>query len=131
MIAYRIATVIVVGVIKMEIVRKLVFFIPCHRRPDRSIHINGKPFPLCARCMSILLGYLFIPILYFLPFTLDWWIGILCQLPMLVDGTTQYFGWRESTNVLRMITGGLSGFGLSILVIWLSQNIVKWVTLLS
>lgn len=109
----------------MEVIRRLVSFVPCHRRPDRSIHINGKPFPLCARCMSILLGYLFIPILFFLPFTIPWWIGGLCQIPMLVDGFTQYFQWRESTNFLRILTGGLSGFGLSIIVIWMSQWFVQ------
>jgi uncharacterized membrane protein len=115
----------------MELIYKLAAFVPCHRRPDRSIHINGKPFPLCARCMSILLGYLFIPLLFFLPFSIAWWVGVLCQLPMLLDGGTQYFHWRESNNTLRMITGILSGFGLSVLVIWLARHMTQWVTMLS
>lgn len=111
----------------MEQLGKWIAWIPCHRRLDRCIRIKGEPFPLCARCMSILLGYGFIPILLLFSLTIPWWIGILCQLPMLIDGITQYYQWRESTNRLRMITGLISGFGLSVLVIVMSNYLVKWI----
>jgi uncharacterized membrane protein len=32
-------------------------------------------------------------------------------LPMAWDGITQMFGWRESTWVLRIVTGTLFGLG--------------------
>lgn len=128
MIAYLKLIVIVSNVnavIKMEIIRRLTAFVPCHRRPDRSIHFRGQPFPLCARCMSILLGFLLIPILFFLPVTIPIWIGILLQLPMVVDGVTQKYKFRESNNFLRVITGGMSGIGLSIMTIWGSRFLVE------
>jgi uncharacterized membrane protein len=68
--------------------------------------------------MSILLGYLWIPILFLLPFQVPGWVGIPLQLPMLLDGGTQALGWRTSNNFLRVLTGFLSGFGLSILAVW-------------
>jgi len=37
-------------------------------------------------------------------------------LPMAWDGTTQLFGWRESTWALRVITGTLFGGG----TVWFS-----------
>lgn len=90
-------------------------YIPCHRLPERSLHINGKPLPLCARCMAILLGYGFLPVLFELAFPL--WFGLLFQLPMLVDGLTQYGKWRESSNLLRVTTGLLSGVGQCIVIV--------------
>jgi len=109
----------------MELIRKLTAFVPCHRRPDRSIHFRGKPFPLCARCMSILLGFLAVPILFFLPKTIPLWMGMVLQIPMVIDGVTQKLKWRESTNFLRVVTGGMSGIGLSICTIWGSRLLVE------
>lgn len=37
---------------------------------------------------------------------------MLCLIPMIIDGTLQTFGGIESTNIRRMITGGIFGFGL-------------------
>lgn len=44
-------------------------------------------------------------------------VGLLLMLPSAVDGTTQMFGQRESTNRLRLITGILLGWGVP-LVVW-------------
>lgn len=68
--------------------------------------------PICSRCLSILLGYLFVPL--FLVYPLPIWVGLLAQTPMLIDGFTQKWGWRQSNNFLRTITGLVSGIGLSI-----------------
>ena len=86
--------------------------VPCHRNPERCHHIKGKPMPICARCLAMLTGFLAIPVLLFYPLPL--WLGILMQVPMLVDGITQLKGWRTSTNTLRTVTGLMSGIGLSI-----------------
>ncbi len=90
-------------------------FMPCHRLPARTIHIKGRPFPVCARCMGILLGFTGIPLLLAGKVVLPLWLGIVCNLPMLVDGFTQQKGWRDSNNLLRLSTGLLSGMGLAIL----------------
>lgn len=57
------------------------------------------------------------PAWYTLPKTLLLMIGLLLMLPSAVDGTTQMFGQRESTNRLRLITGLLLGGGIP-LVAW-------------
>jgi uncharacterized membrane protein len=60
----------------------------------------------------MLIGYVFIPVLF--AFNIPLWVGVILQLPMVVDGYTQLKGWRTSNNILRMITGLISGFGLSV-----------------
>lgn len=36
------------------------------------------------------------------------------MIPVAIDGFTQYYGPRESTNKLRFITGFIGGIGLII-----------------
>jgi uncharacterized membrane protein len=43
-------------------------------------------------------------------------LGILALFPGGIDGTTQMLGDRESTNMLRGITGFLMGAGTVLLV---------------
>ncbi|MFN8481764.1 MAG: DUF2085 domain-containing protein [Anaerolineae bacterium] len=45
---------------------------------------------------------------------LPWWGLILFAIPIAVDGLSQLPGWRESTPLLRVITGALFGIG----VVW-------------
>ena len=75
--------------------------------------------------MSILLGYLAVPILFFLPVPIPLWLGVILQFPMVIDGVTQKLEWRESNNVLRVLTGGISGIGLSMMTIWGSRLLVE------
>lgn len=44
--------------------------------------------------------------------TLSIILGVGLLLPGGIDGTTQMFGNRESTNLLRLITGLLLGVGI-------------------
>jgi len=37
-------------------------------------------------------------------------------IPTFMDGSTQLFGFRESNNLLRLITGLIGGIGLAILI---------------
>lgn len=90
----------------------------CHQRPDRSFFFRGHQFPVCARCTGFLVGtavyciysYLF-PVYYTYNLLI---IAILIQLPYIIDGTTQYLGYRESNNNLRFVTGFIGAFGLII-----------------
>lgn len=80
--------------------------------------------PICVRCLCMLVGLLTIP--FFLYFPLPLWVGILLQMPMVVDGWTQLKGWRNSTNRLRMITGLMSGVGLAVGITSLFWLIAGW-----
>lgn len=81
----------------------------CHQLPDRSFHLFGFQFPLCARCTGIFLGLVFVgPILCAL-LSLNMYVSLFFVLAMFIDGFTQLKGWRKSNNFLRLITG--LGFG--------------------
>ena len=103
----------------------IVYSIPCHRLESRCLKINGKPMRVCARCFSILLGYLCIPFLLF--FNIPIYVGILFQIPMLLDGFTQMYKVRTSNNYLRVITGLISGFGLSVCIVACAKFILRMI----
>ncbi|MEW9671527.1 DUF2085 domain-containing protein [Ammoniphilus sp. 3BR4] len=92
-------------------------FIPCHRLKARSFSIFGKQFPICARCTGILVGFLLMPVVLFIPWSIPFWIGLLLNIPMIIDGYTQLKRWRQSNNSLRFFTGLVGGLGLSVLVV--------------
>lgn len=75
----------------------------CHQIPERSFFIKGYQFPVCARCTGIVIGHFFVltmaPIHIF-----SKKISIL-MIPLIIDGTTQYFTRYESNNVKRVLTG--------------------------
>ena len=49
-------------------------------------------------------------------------ISMVLMVPVTIDGVTQYFGPRESTNTLRFITGFVGGIGLIIFL----RIIISW-----
>ena len=40
------------------------------------------------------------------------WLLALALIPIAIDGGTQYIGLRESTNLLRLITGAIAGIAV-------------------
>ncbi|WP_308160654.1 MULTISPECIES: DUF2085 domain-containing protein [unclassified Bacillus (in: firmicutes)] len=104
---------------------RLLDIIPCHRMKSRSITIKGYTLPLCARCTGILLGYLFFPFLLIAGIHLSLWLGLLLNVPMVLDGWTQKRKYRMSNNVLRVITGIMSGLGQSVLIVSGSDYIIS------
>lgn len=99
----------------------------CHRKPERSFHIHGHQFPVCARCTGFytgLLVYLIYTLIYKHGYDLNMLIiSIILMIPVAIDGFTQYFGIRESTNNLRFITGFIGGIGLIIFL----KIIIRWI----
>lgn len=83
----------------------------CHNLPERSFFVKGRQFHICSRCTGIIIGYLFS--IFLLPFSFQFSrIFLFAIILMILDGGTQYLGWRESNNLLRFFTG--LGFGLSL-----------------
>ena len=85
----------------------------CHQRADRSFCIKDYQFPICARCT----GIVFSTVIGYLIFSIKR-VGLICGfilcIPMMIDGSIQYFGVKESTNLRRFLTGFLGGIGFSI-----------------
>lgn len=99
----------------------------CHRRPERSFFIKGHQFPVCARCTGFYAGLIaYLIINHFIRHAYDiniLMISIILMIPVAIDGFTQYFGPRESTNGLRFITGFIGGIGLIIFL----KTILRWI----
>lgn len=92
----------------------------CHRKPERSFHINGYQFPVCARCTGFYIG-MFLYFIYVYFFFVDYDFELLLfsfflLIPSAIDGLSQFGGNRESNNVLRLITGLMGGLGLGIII---------------
>ncbi len=82
--------------------------------PDKT----GYKIPVCSRDVAIylamLVGLIILPFIRKIE-TEDWpnkWILVAAAMPTAVDGFTQLFGLRESTNFLRLITGAIIGIVL-------------------
>lgn len=112
----------------------------CHQRYDRSFFLEGKQFPVCARCTGVLIAY-FISILRYVvvcykkhsfryPSRLGKQSHVLALfgcLTMLIDWTIQAAHVKESTNKRRLITGFLGGLGLMHFYITIYCKIVSFI----
>lgn len=82
----------------------------CHRLPERSYSWTPG---LCARCTFFWMGILAcIPLMHLrkLPGSLA--LGLWLITPLILDGSLQFIGLYESTNLLRMLSGLLAGAGV-------------------
>ena len=94
----------------------------CHQRESRTVILNGNEMPFCARCVAI---YTFMAIGMALtvfprmPYydrinDLKWQWLLFALIPIGIDGVGQLFGYWESTNLTRFLTGGLCGLVVGI-----------------
>ena len=92
----------------------------CHRLPERTFKIRDHYFPVCSRCTGIYIGafsyYTFVYFVYVQYNIALILAAVLMILPTFSDGLTQFFGFRESNNTLRFLTGLVAGIGLGILI---------------
>ncbi len=102
----------------LDAISKQIFFmlhLVCAQIPSHSFYIFGHQLGMCERNFSIYAS-MFVASLVFvlskkrLP-GIPWWLWVLMILPMALDGTTQMVGLRESTWLLRVLTGTLFGLG--------------------
>lgn len=99
----------------------------CHQLAARSFVAGGHQLPVCARDTGIYLGFV---ISLAIIIALDrghhrsdappaWVIalGVIGLLVMVWDGATSYAGLRETTNLIRLVTGVSAGFALPLMVV--------------
>ncbi len=112
----------------------------CHQKHERSWEINGNQMPVCTRDVGIFLGAFIIGLLWF-RFGHNRWtirdtfisifpdeklnpiyetnkrnlmffsLGLLCILPILLDGGLQAITNYESNTIKRILTGAIFGIG--------------------
>lgn len=85
----------------------------CHQKPERSFFIGSYQFPLCARCTGIVLGFIIAIICLTLKIYTPIKASLVLIIIMFIDWFIQFTKIIESTNIRRLITGILGGFGLS------------------
>lgn len=92
----------------------------CHQKAERSFFINNNQMPFCSRCTAIWLGIAIgIGLMIFYKIQLNeklLFVIIAGLIPIGIDGTGQLFGFWESTNIIRVITGLIIGFVCGIAV---------------
>ena len=96
----------------------------CHQKAERSFFINDNQMPFCSRCTAIWLGLVIglgFMVFYKIQLNEKFLFAILISfVPIGVDGIGQLFGFWESTNVIRVITGlligGVCGVALGVIV---------------
>ena len=98
--------------IEKFIYKWLPIFFGCHCRSDRSFFFHGKQFPICARCTGELAGILVTPILWILFGRPSIFVCMGMMVPLILDGSVQYFTKYESKNWIRFLTGFIFGYGL-------------------
>ncbi len=90
------------------------YWIVCNQLPSHSFFLFGHQLAFCERCTALYWSMALSGLAYVrlrrqgLP-ALPWHWYFLAVLLIAVDGFTQMFGWRESTWLLRSITGALFG----------------------
>lgn len=98
-------------------------FVTCHRNPNRSFFWKRKQFPFCARCSGIYIGYLAFPFFIFGLFDLSLFFSFMIIIPTIIDGLTQAYFNRESTNLIRVSTGVIAGLGIISIIHLIGEQI--------
>lgn len=95
----------------------------CHQIPERSFHVAGEPFAVCARCFGIYAGFLAGVLSFPLwrratqrYFVSRWWL-IAALLPMCFDFALEFFGVWHNTHTSRVITGAILGVVAAVYVV--------------
>ena len=95
-----------------------------HQLARRSFFYRGYQFPMCARCTDVLIGYLLgIPLFYTYFCNYSFYV-ILCAT-MFLDWYLQNRRIKESTNLRRLVTGIMGGWGTISLTIICVNFILK------
>jgi uncharacterized membrane protein len=87
----------------------------CHQMSERSFHLEGHAFGVCARCTGIYAGFAASVICYPLVRSLRRtdtparvWL-MLSVVPIAIDWSLGFFGIWDNTHLSRFLTGGLLG----------------------
>ncbi len=89
------------------------YSLACHQMPERSFFLFGYQMAYCQRDTAIYLTMFIAGLVYnrypqrFGPLSIRMYLLLIA--PIAIDGFTQLFGLRESTWLLRVVTGALFG----------------------
>ena len=91
------------------------FSLLCHQIPERSFHLAGHSFAVCARCTGLYVGFALGVLVYPLGRSLRQletprrrWLLVAC-VPTLIDWALGFLGFWENTHLSRFATAALLG----------------------
>ncbi len=102
-----------------------VGFSVCHQLQARSLHFGDIIIPICSRCTGIYAGFFISAVILFilfrkkengLPPLYILIILIIFFMSMIIDGAGSYLGLYETNNIIRFITGFLSGASVMVIL---------------
>lgn len=96
-------------------IRTLNIKLGCHRLPDRSFTIRGKPMPFCARCLGASIGHVFSFVLFCLGLLPPFILCLFFMLIIFLDWSLQRWFGVMSTNPRRLVTGIIGGIGVGVI----------------
>ena len=105
-------------VILLTLNTKKIAFCLCHRQEDRCVEFFGLEKFFCARCLGIILGIIAGAFCRILFQSVSLIFVAIMAAPLVIDGLTQTWGFRDSNNLLRLVTGVMFGFGMAMLVFY-------------
>ncbi|HEY0547534.1 MAG TPA: DUF2085 domain-containing protein [Pyrinomonadaceae bacterium] len=95
----------------------------CHQISERSFHLEGHAFAVCARCTGIYAGFAAGIIFYPLARSLKrtdtpsrWWLFV-AAVPISIDWSLGFFGIWANTHLSRFLTGALLGVVCTLFVV--------------
>jgi uncharacterized membrane protein len=101
----------------------------CHQIPERSFHLAGFQFPVCARCLGIYAGAAAAASIHVFGIlatgSARWrvlsrqaarWVFVIAALPTLVTVGLEWTSVWTGTNIVRSIAGVALGAGGAIVV---------------
>lgn len=97
----------------------------CHQYPTRSLWLVNRPMGLCSRCFALYASFS-ISLIFLSKPKKRRRVGLACLLflPLISDGLLQYYGIRESVNLVRVISGTLFGVAASIVYAYFAFAVV-------
>lgn len=84
----------------------------CHQLPERSFFYKGKQFPVCARCTGVCIGEFLTVITCLFGLRIKTSTCLKLIFIMGFDWLIQAIKIKKSTNLRRLVSGILGGFGL-------------------
>ena len=96
----------------------------CHQLPERSFFWRGRQFPVCARCTGVYIGEIAGLAGHFLIGSF-WRLDVVFCLVMLLDWAVQFMKIRTSTNLRRLVSGLLCGYGMMDLELLLAESVIS------
>src|SRR5680860_1028661 len=106
-------------------IAELTGFSVCHQLPERSMLLGSIYIPLCCRCSGIYIGFFLSIVILFLmhrkrqsdiPPLYIIILSCFFIVSTFADGLLSYLGIYETNNIIRLITGHLSGMGIAVII---------------